>query len=91
MTFSYEIISIGGPLGCEGAAGLAAAVPGLAAEVPGLAADVPGLAADVPGLPADIGTFAPPKLLWPGPLGAFKPVPPDPPLPPADCALAGGK
>lgn len=66
FTFSYEIISIGGPLGCEGGA-----------TAPGLGA-VPGLEGAVGCLGGANGTLAPPKF-DPGPLGATK-LGPDPPL-----------
>lgn len=81
LTFSYEIISIGGPLGLAGAAALGLDGDGArGGEIGALApAKFP------PGLGGENGAFAPAKPPPLGPLGAFKPEPPD------EAAFAGGK
>lgn len=86
MTFSYEIISIGGPLGLEGAAALGldgAGLDGDGARGGEIGALAP--AKFPPGLGGENGAFAPAKPPALGPLGAFKPDPPD------EAAFAGGK
>lgn len=79
-TFSYEIISIGGPLGLAGAAPPGLDAAGRAGEIGTLApAKLP------PGLGGENGAFAPAKPPALGPLGAFKPDPPE------EAAFEGGK